>query len=63
VGSSNVLLDARDEGIVVLDDGRTAHRVRLRFVDTVQLQDRSASSSIAVSRPREEVRFVPVNFY
>ena len=63
VGSTNVLLDARDEGLVVLNDGRTAHRVRLRYVDTVRLQDRATSSSIAVSRPREEVRFVPVSFY
>lgn len=63
IASTNVLWDARDEGIVVLDDGSAARKVRLHYVDTVRLQDRDASSSIAVSRPREEVRFVPVSFY
>jgi hypothetical protein len=63
VGTSNVLFDARDEGLVRLGDGQAARKFRLRYVDTVQLRADDTQASIAVSRPREEVRFVPVNFY
>lgn len=63
VSTSNVLTDAQDEGIVVLDDGRPARRMRLHFVETVRLRDDGAQADIAVSRPREEVRFVPVSLY
>jgi hypothetical protein len=63
VGTSNVLTGARDEGVVLLEDGRPARRVRLHFVDTVRLRDAADGADIAVSRPREEVRFVPVNLY
>lgn len=63
VAATNVLTDASDEGLVLLADGRPARRLRLRYVDTVQLRDDDARADIAVSRPREEVRFVPVDFY
>lgn len=63
VGTSNMLFDARDEGLVRMDDGQTARKYRLRYVDTVRLRADDAQASIAVSRPREEVRFIPINFY
>jgi hypothetical protein len=63
VGTSNVLFDARDEGLVRMGDGQTVRKYRLRYVDTVRLQADDAQASIAVSRPREEVRFIPINFY
>ncbi len=63
IATSNVLTDARDEGLVLLPDGQPARRVRYHFVDTVQLRDTRDQAALAVSRPREEVRFVPVNLY
>jgi len=63
VATTNVLTDASDEGLVLLADGRPARRLRLRYVDTLQLRDAGAQADIAVSRPREEIRFVPVDFY
>jgi hypothetical protein len=61
VSSSNTLVAARDEGIVYLDGGQPARRVRLQYLDTVRLRAEDDHASIDVSFPREEIRLVPVN--
>lgn len=63
VSTSHVLADAQDEGVVVLEDGRAARRLRLLYVETLRLRDGDTHAEIAVRRPREEVCFVPVNLY
>jgi len=62
VAAENVLVAARDEGLVTLDDGTPARRRRLHFVDTITWRDPRTNASITWSLPREEVRVVPVAF-
>lgn len=62
VAAENVLLAARDEGLVTLDDGTTARRERLNYVDTVTWKDPRTNASVRWTVPREEVRVVPVKF-
>jgi hypothetical protein len=62
VAAENVLYSARDEGLVTLDDGTSARRERLRYVDTITWKDPRTNASVRWSVPREEVRVVPVNF-
>lgn len=61
VDSSGMLLVALDEGIVYLDSGQPARKVRLQFVDTVRLRNPGAAAALEITTPREEVRFVPVD--
>jgi hypothetical protein len=63
VAAENVLYSAIDEGWVTLDDGTTAHRQRLQYVDTITWRDPRTNASLTWSVPREEVRVVPVVFY
>ena len=60
--AENVLVSARDEGFVTLDDGTTARRERLRFVDTIVWKNARTNASLTWTVPREEVRVVPVVF-
>jgi hypothetical protein len=60
--AENVLVSARDEGLVTLDDGTTARRERLRFVDTIVWKNSRTNASLTWTVPREEVRVVPVIF-
>lgn len=62
VAAQNVLYAAADEGLVTLDDGTTARRERLHFVDTITWRNPRTNASLTWSVPREEVRIVPVNF-
>jgi hypothetical protein len=62
VAAENLLVEARDEGYVTLDDGTTARRVRRSYVDTITWQDPRTNASLVWSVPREEVRVVPVLF-
>lgn len=62
VAAENLLVDARDEGFVTLDDGTAARRERLRYVDTIMWKNPRTNASVRWSVPREEVRVVPVNF-
>lgn len=62
VAAENVLVSARDEGLVTLDDGTPARRERLQFVDTITWKNPRTNSSLRWSVPREEVRIVPVIF-
>lgn len=62
VAAENVLVSARDEGLVTLEDGTSARRERLQFVDTITWKNPRTNSSLRWSVPREEVRIVPVVF-
>lgn len=62
VAAENVLFSAVDEGYVQLDDGTTARRQRLEFVDTVTWRNPATRASLTWSVPREEVHIVPVQF-
>lgn len=62
VTAENLLYAAQDEGLVTLDDGTTARRERLNYVDTITWKNPRTNASLTWSVPREEVRVVPVNF-
>lgn len=62
VAAENVLVSVRDEGLVTLEDGSTARRERLRYVDTIQWRNARTNASLTWTVPREEVRVVPVIF-
>lgn len=62
VSAENVLYSARDEGLVVLEDGTPARRERLQFVDTITWRDPRTNASLTWTVPREEVRVVPISF-
>jgi hypothetical protein len=62
VSTTGYLFATRDEGIVMLQDGRPARKMRYEFVDTVQMRALGESAAVSVSYPREEVRLIPVAF-
>ena len=62
VAAENVLVSARDEGLITLEDGTPARRERLQFVDTITWKNPRTNASLTWSVPREEVRVVPVLF-
>ena len=62
VAAENVLYSARDEGLVVLEDGTPARRERLQFVDTITWKNPRTNASLKWTVPREEVRVVPISF-
>lgn len=64
VSSTNTLVGALDEGVVFLEDGQPARKVRYEYVDTVNLLSTDDSrTTINVSTPREEIRLVPVQTF
>ena len=63
VAAENLLVSARDEGLVTLADGTPARRERLQFVDTITWRNPRTNASLTWSVPREEVRVVPVSFH
>lgn len=62
VAAENVLVAARDEGLVTLDDGTPARRERRHYVDTIVWKNPRTHASLTWTVPREEVRIVPVVF-
>lgn len=62
VAAENVLVSARDEGLVMLADGTQARRERLHYVDTITWRNPRTNASLTWSVPREEVRVVPISF-
>ena len=62
VAAENVLVSAKDEGLVTLDDGTPARRERLQYVDTITWRNPRTNASLTWTVPREEVRVVPVAF-
>ncbi len=62
IAAENVLVSARDEGLVTLADGTEARRERLHFVDTITWKNPRTNASLVWTVPREEVRVVPISF-
>lgn len=62
VAAENLLLAARDEGVITLADGLQARRLRRSYVDTITWRNPRTNASLTWSMPRDEVRVVPVNF-
>jgi hypothetical protein len=62
IAAENVLISARDEGLITLEDGTTARRERRHYVDTITWKNPQTNASLRWSVPREEVRVVPVAF-
>lgn len=62
VRMEKVLVEADDEGLVVLADGTQARRERLQYVDTVVWRNPRTNASLTWTVPREEVRVVPIVF-
>lgn len=62
VAAENVLYAVSDEGLVTLDDGTSARRERLSYVDTITWKNPRTNASVRWTVPREEVRVVPVKF-
>lgn len=62
VTAENVLLAAKDEGLVTLADGSAARRVRQSYIDTIVWKDPRSQASLRWSVPREEERVVPIVF-
>lgn len=60
VAAENVLLDACDEGLVMLADGTPARRTRAAYLDTIVWQNPATNASLSWSVPREEIRVVPI---
>jgi hypothetical protein len=63
VRMDNVLYAARDEGLVTLDDGRIARRLRREYVDSVTWRDPQGDAAVTWTVPRTEVAVVPVSFH
>ena len=62
VAAENVLYAASDEGPVTLDDGTSARRERLSYIDTINGKNSRTNASVRWTVPREEIRVVPVKF-
>jgi hypothetical protein len=62
VAAENILVAARDEGLVTLEDGTQARRERRHYVDTITWKNPRTNASLTWSMPREEVRVVPIAF-
>ncbi|HKB89892.1 MAG TPA: hypothetical protein VKC60_05180 [Opitutaceae bacterium] len=63
VKAENFLYNTTDDGVYTLSDGTRAHRVRKDYVDTITWQDPRTHSSLQMTIPREEIRYVPVSAY
>ena len=61
VAAEEMLQSADDEGLMTLEDGSLARRVRLRFVETRSWS--GAGKTLTWTMPREELRIVPVMSY
>lgn len=62
VSADNVLVSARDEGVVVLRDGTPARRFRQISVDSITWKNAATNASLVWTVPREEVRVVPISY-
>lgn len=61
LAAEEVLQSARDEGLVTLDDGTTAQRLRLRYLETLSWS--GGGRTLTLMAQREELRIVPVTAY
>jgi hypothetical protein len=56
--AEETLQSAQDEGLMTLDDGSKARRLRLRYVETLSWS--GGGRTLTWTAPREELRIVPV---
>lgn len=63
IRAENALRNRFDEGLVLLDNGLAARRIRLQFVDTVTWQNPRDGAEFEIATPREEIVFVPVHTF
>lgn len=61
VVAEETLQSAQDEGLMTLDDGSLAQRMRLRYVETVSWS--GGGRTLTWTAPREELRIMPVMTY
>jgi hypothetical protein len=61
VAAEEMLQSAQDEGLMTLDDGSLARRLRLRYVETLRWS--GEGRTLTWTAPRDEVRIVPVMTY
>jgi hypothetical protein len=62
VAAENLLYASQDDGVITLDNGAKARRVRNSYVDTITWLNPRTNASLRWSVPRDEVRVVPVYF-
>jgi hypothetical protein len=62
VAAENLLYASEDEGVITLENGATARRVRNSYVDTFTWRNPRTKASLRWSVPRDEVRVVPVGY-
>lgn len=55
------LVDAIDDGIVMVIDDEPVRRLRYQFIDSVTMIDQTDGSVFTLEVPREETLFVPVS--
>ena len=63
VTTAEYLLGTRDEGIVELAGGTRARRVRLQYLDNIELRPETGLATVTVSYPREEIRHIPIQAF
>lgn len=61
VVAEETLQSAQDEGLMTLDDGSLAQRLRIRYVETLCWS--GGGRTLTWTAPREELRIVPVATY
>ncbi len=63
IKAGRTLLGSRVDGVIELDDGSAAKRVRDYFVDTIEWRDPAGQTRLTWSVPRESVRYVGLAAY
>lgn len=63
VSAAGYLFDARDEGVVLLENGVPARKTRYQYVDSFELSAPGGSGTVNVSFPREEIRLTPLETF
>jgi hypothetical protein len=62
VSIANTLYDTEDEGIVTLDNGQPAQRLRLRYIDTITWANSRGGASLQWSQSRDEIQLLPLTY-
>jgi hypothetical protein len=63
VAAQNFYLGSSDDGLIALDGGVPAWRIRSYFVDTITWRDPATKASVSWTLPREEVRVWPASVH
>ena len=62
VSAENLLVEARDDGLVQLGDGTPARQFRQVYVDRITWKNPTTQASVTWTVPREELRVVPISY-